>query len=90
MPGYAAAIAIMWLSDEEFVGIAIDAGGVATGPLANSFLLALAFGASAAAGGEDPLVDALGLAALLALAPLLSLMAVGVLVRRKKLHRKES
>jgi hypothetical protein len=33
-------------SDRRFVSIAIDAGGVATGPLANTFLLPLALGAS--------------------------------------------
>lgn len=89
VPGYAAVVAIMWFSEEEFVAIAIDAGGVATGPLANSFLLALAFGASSAMGGQDPLVEGLGLVALIALAPLLSVMALGVVVRRKE-HRKET
>ena len=81
-PGYVLVIAIMWLSDRGFVSIAIDAGGVATGPLANSFLLALAFGVAAAM-GRDPLVQGLGLVALIALAPVLSVMTLGVLVRRK-------
>lgn len=89
VPGYAAVIAIMWFSDETFVAIATDASGVATGPLANSFLLALALGASSAMDAQDPLVDGLGLVALIALAPLLSVMALGVLVRRKE-HHKES
>lgn len=89
VPGYAAVIAIMWFSDEAFVAIATDASGVATGPLANSFLLALALGASSAMDAQDPLVDGLGLVALIALAPLLSVMALGVLVRRKE-HHKES
>src|SRR5690606_8713036 len=44
LPGYGLAILLLWLSDKDFVGIAADAGGVATGPLANSFLLALALG----------------------------------------------
>lgn len=83
-PGYALVIAIMWLSDEGFVSIAIDAGGVATGPLANTFLLALAFGVSASAGQRDPLVDGLGLVALVALAPVISVMVLGVLVRWKE------
>ena len=68
--------------------IAIDAGGVATGPLANSFLLALAFGVSATMGERDPLVDGLGLVALVALAPVVSVMTMGVLVRWKE-RRKE-
>lgn len=88
VPGYGVVLAIMWFSKKEFVAIAIDAGGVATGPLANSFLLALSFGASSAVGDQDPLVHGLGLVALIALAPVLSLMALGVLVRRKE-NRKE-
>lgn len=81
-PGYGLAIVILWLSDKNFVSIAIDAGGVATGPLANSFLLALAFGVAAAM-GRDPLVQGLGLVALIALAPVLSVMTLGMLMRRK-------
>lgn len=89
VPGYGVVLAIMWFSKKEFVAIAIDAGGVATGPLANSFLLALAFGASSAMGGQDPLVHGLGLVALIALAPVMSVMALGLLLRWKE-RRKES
>jgi hypothetical protein len=88
VPGYLLVIAVMWLSDRDFVGIAVDAGGVATGPLANTFLLALAFGASAAMGGQDPIVNGLGLVSLIALAPVISLLILGLLVRRKT-RRKE-
>lgn len=84
MPGYALVLAIMWFCDQEYVGIAIDAGGVATGPLANSFLLALAMGAAAGMGRDDPLVSGLGLVALIALAPVISLMLLGLVVRRKE------
>jgi hypothetical protein len=88
VPGYLLVVAVMWFSDRDFVGIAVDAGGVATGPLANTFLLALAFGASAAMGGQDPIVNGLGLVSLIALAPIISLMTLGLLVRRKA-RRKE-
>jgi len=89
VPGYALILVIMWFCDSRFVMIAIDAGGVATGPLANTFLLALALGTSAAMGNQDPLVHGLGLVALIALAPILSLMILGVLIRWKE-FRKES
>jgi hypothetical protein len=89
LPGYGLLLVILWLSDAEFVSIAVDAGGVATGPLANTFLLALAFGASSVIGGQDPLVHGLGLVSLIALAPVISIMTLGVLVRRKE-RRKES
>jgi hypothetical protein len=87
LPGYALVVAIMWLSDTGFVAVSIDAGGVATGPLANTFLLALAFGASSAIGEKDPLVEGLGLVALIALAPVVSVMTLGALVRRKERRR---
>ncbi len=88
LPGYGLLLAGMWFSKEEFVAIAIDAGGVATGPIANSFLLAVAFGASSALGERDPLVQGLGLVALIALAPALSLTLLGIVIRRKDPPRK--
>jgi hypothetical protein len=89
VPGYGLVIAILRWSEPRFVAIAIDAGGVATGPLANSFLLALAFGASAAVGNQEPLVQGLGLVALVSLAPVISVMTLGLAVRWKE-RRKES
>lgn len=83
VPGYGVAIAVMIFSEREFVGIAIDAGGVATGPLANTFLLALAFGAATAADSADPFIHGLGLVSLIALAPVLSLLVLGLIVRRR-------
>ncbi len=83
VPGYALAIGLLWLSDRAFLAIAVDSGGVATGPLANTFLLALAFGVAAAVPGRDPLVHGLGLVALIALAPIISVMLLGLVVRLK-------
>jgi hypothetical protein len=82
-PGYMLAIALLWLSDRAFVSIAVDSGGVATGPLANTFLLALALGVAASVAGRDLLVHGLGLAALIALAPIISVMLLGLVVRLK-------
>lgn len=85
--GYGAVLVLMKFTDREFVAIAFDAGGVATGPIANSFLLALALGASSAA-GQEPMAQGLGLVALIAVAPIVSVMALGMLVRREQ--RKEA
>lgn len=90
VPGYCLAIAALWLSDKEFVSVAVDAGGVATGPLANTFLLALALGASSAVAGSEPLVHGLGLVALIALAPVISVMVLGILIRWKSRPRESS
>ncbi len=81
--GYALALAIMRSSDKAFVAIAADAGGVAAGPLANSFLLSLALGAASAMEGPDLLLRGLGLVSLITLAPILSVMTLGLVVRRR-------
>lgn len=81
VPGYLIVIGLMRLSERDFVAIAVDAGGVATGPLANSFLLALALGASTSMGYDDPVAHGLGFVALIALAPIMSVMVLGFLVR---------
>ncbi|AZG79061.1 DUF1538 domain-containing protein [Methylocystis sp. H62] len=79
-PGYVLVIVIMWLCEKDFVAIAVDAGGVATGPMANTFLLALALGAADLANGNT-IVEGLGLVSLIALAPMVSVMTLGLLVR---------
>jgi hypothetical protein len=83
VPGYALVLVLLWLSNKDFVPIAVDAGGVATGPLANSFLLVLGLGAAAARGSGNLVVDGFGLVALIALAPLLSVMTVGAAIQFK-------
>jgi hypothetical protein len=81
VPGYILVIVLMWFSDRDFVAIAVDAGGVATGPLANSFLLALALGVSTAMEGQNLVIHGLGFVALIALAPIISIMLLGFVVR---------
>lgn len=83
VPGYVVVLVLMRFSDRAFVAVAADAGGVATGPLANSFLLAMALGMAAADEQADPLVDGLGLVALIALAPILCVMLLGLVVRHR-------
>jgi hypothetical protein len=90
VPGYALVILMMWFTDRNFAAIAADAGGVATGPLANTFLLAVALGTSAGMGDRNPLVGGFGLAALISVAPIVSVMAVGIMVRQKQRRRSEA
>lgn len=84
VPGYTLILVIMWFSNRNFVAIAMDAGGVATGPLANTFLLALALGVSSSMGKQDPVIHGLGFVALIALAPIASVMTLGLLLRLKE------
>ena len=84
IPGYLLVSGLVWFSDKDFVMIAVDSGGVATGPLANSFLLALALGASTALGGLEPVVQGFGFVALIALAPITSVMLLGFVIRMSR------
>jgi hypothetical protein len=88
VPGYILAMALLWPSDKTIICIAFDAGGVATGPMAVTFLLAITVGIASAMEGRDPVTDGFGLIALIALAPILSIMILGIIVRTK-LRRRE-
>ena len=81
IPGYLLAVIVVWFTEKDFIGIAFDAGGVATGPMANTFLLGLGIGVASAADGHYTLVNGLGLVALIALAPIISVMALGLVIR---------
>ncbi|WP_422479549.1 DUF1538 domain-containing protein [Pleomorphochaeta sp. DL1XJH-081] len=82
IPGYAIAMLLMFLSPPFFTAIAFDSGGVASGPMSSSFLLAFTLGASAAAGG-DPFSDAFGIVALIAMTPLITIQLLGIIYKRR-------
>ncbi|WP_292519886.1 DUF1538 domain-containing protein [Methanoculleus sp.] len=84
IPGYLLVIILLLLTDRDFIGIAFDSGGVATGPMAVTFLLSLAVGVAAGIEGRNPIIDGFGLIALIALAPILSMLALGILFRRTR------
>ncbi|HII98707.1 MAG TPA: DUF1538 domain-containing protein [Methanoregula sp.] len=82
--GYLIAIVLMRFTDPDFIAIAFDSGGVATGPMAVTFLMALAVGASVEVGGGNPITEGFGLIALIALSPILSILILGIAYRIKK------
>ncbi|MDD5038933.1 MAG: DUF1538 domain-containing protein [Dehalococcoidales bacterium] len=88
IPGYSLAILMVWFTQKEFIGFAFDAGGVATGPMANTFLLGLGLGMASASSDQNLMVFGLGLAALIALAPIISVMTLGLIVRVKTRYRR--
>lgn len=83
-PGYLLALALMRLCPPAFVAAAFDAGGVATGPMTVTFVMAVVLGAAGALEGRDPVVDGFGLIALVALAPILAVMILGLLSTRAR------
>ncbi len=83
LPGFALAILLSFKSDPVFVGIAFDAGGVASGPMTATFVLAFAQGAASAIPTANVLVDGFGVIAMVAMAPVFSLMLLGTVFKRK-------
>ncbi len=82
LPGYLLALLLIRFAGPTFTAIAFDAGGVATGPMTVTFILAIAVGAASALEGRDPLLDGFGMISLVALAPILSVLLLGLLFRR--------
>ena len=80
-PGYFIALTLALFSTETFTSIAFDAGGVATGPMTVTFILAIALGFSETLEGRDPLLDGFGMIALVALAPILSVLVLGLIFK---------
>ncbi len=83
LPGYAIAVAMSFFVPKLFVGIAFDSGGVASGPMTATFMLAFAHGAADATKGADVLVDGFGMIALVALTPLIALQIMGLIYKIK-------
>ncbi len=65
-----------------FTAIAFDSGGVASGPMASTFILAFTLGASSGLGG-NPILDAFGVIAMIAMTPLIAIQILGILYRKK-------
>lgn len=87
LPGYVLALSLTFVSPPIFTYIAFDSGGAVSGAMTSAFLMPLALGASSAIEGSNPLTDAFGLVALVALAPLITIQILGIIAKRKTAHR---
>ena len=74
---YAIVFAAAFLSDTGILSVAFDSGGVASGPMTATFMLPFAMGACTAMGGNI-MTDAFGIVALVAMMPLITVQAMGV------------
>lgn len=86
VPGFLIAVLLSFKSDPVFVGIAYDAGGVASGPMTATFVLAFAQGAATIIDSADVLVDGFGVIAMVAMAPVFSIMILGTVFKHKKIE----
>lgn len=88
LPGYAICLLLMFVIPKMFIGIAFDAGGVATGPITATLIMAFIQGAAHTFEGADLLVDGFGMIAMVAMMPILSLQLLG-LVFGRQIKKKE-
>lgn len=82
LPGYLIALGMTFLSPKLFTAIAFDSGGVASGPMAATFILPFAIGACTTI-GNSVVLDAFGLVAFIALTPLISIQILGIIYNHK-------
>ena len=87
VPGYIIAVGLSHFAPKIFVGIAFDSGGVASGPMTATFVLAFAQGVAEATPGADVLLDGFGVIAMVALTPLIALQVLGLIYKHKALKK---
>lgn len=90
--GYIAAVVLAFYAPPLFTSIAFDAGGVASGVMAATFLLPLSIGVCTA-GGEGAgsiMTTAFGTIALVAMTPTITIQIVGIAFKHKHKHAEEA
>ncbi|MCL1918896.1 MAG: DUF1538 domain-containing protein [Peptococcaceae bacterium] len=88
VPGYLIALGLTFFTPKIFTSIAFDSGGVASGPMTATFLLAFTIGACNAVGG-NVITDAFGVVALVALTPLVTIQSLGLLYKIRQRRTEE-
>jgi len=83
LPGYIISITMAYYVPNLFVGIAFDSGGVASGPMTATFVLAFAQGVAQAIEGANVLIDGFGVIATVAMTPLIAVQALGLIFKLK-------
>lgn len=81
--GYSVALLLIFFIPKVFVGIAFDSGGVASGPMSVTFVLALSQGISESFASSDILRDGFGIISTIALAPIITMEILGLIYKIK-------
>jgi hypothetical protein len=83
IPGYTIALCLTFFVPKIFTGVAFDSGGVASGPMTATFLLPFTMGACSALGG-NVMTQAFGIVAMVAMTPLITIQALGLIYKHKE------
>ncbi|WP_290489847.1 MULTISPECIES: DUF1538 domain-containing protein [unclassified Aerococcus] len=81
LPGFGLSILLSFYVPNLFTGIAFDAGGVASGPMTATFILAFAQGVATTLPQADVLVDGFGIIAMVAMTPVLMVQVLGLIYK---------
>ncbi|MGI6141974.1 MAG: DUF1538 domain-containing protein [Caldicoprobacterales bacterium] len=83
LPGFALSVVLAYFVPDLFVGIAFDAGGVASGPMTATFSLAFVQGIAAQVPTADLVTDGFGMIAIVAMMPIIAIELLGALYQAK-------
>lgn len=83
LPGFLISLVMTFFVPRLFVGIAFDSGGVASGPMTATFVLAFAQGVSEAIPHSNILLDSFGVISMVAMTPLIALQVLGLIYKMK-------
>lgn len=85
LPGFGLAAILAYFVPDLFVGMAYDAGGVASGPMTATFALAFVQGIAAQVPTADVVTDGFGMIAIVAMMPVIAIQLLGALYQAKSL-----
>jgi len=91
VPGYILALALSFVVPKIYTSMAFDSGGVASGPMASTFVMPFCIGFTISQHGSDYVYqDAFGCVAMIALMPLIVIQLVGLwaLVKRAFIYHR--
>ena len=81
--GFGAAVVMAYFTPDLFVGVAFDAGGVASGPMTATFSLAFVQGIAYSTPHADIVADGFGMISVVAMMPVVALQLLGMLYKIK-------
>lgn len=85
VPGYIIALALTFVVPKIYTSIAFDSGGVASGPMASTFVMPFLVGFTVGAQGESAVFeDAFGVVSMIALMPLIVIQLMGLYAEVKR------
>lgn len=83
LPGFGLAVALAFFVPDLFVGMAFDAGGVASGPMTATFSLAFVQGIAACIPTADVVTDGFGMISIVAMMPIIAIELLGAIYQAK-------